>query len=711
MGNQCCGVHDPATLKVKLETYKKIFDSKKINSLKYQKDIEEKEKYNSDYKAYISELNYQLSNIKEQLNISYANKAINQNIINTEEKNNLLNDLEDITNKINEFHNLLENQKTTLKNLENNFSMIQEQFNDIDEKFLKRENVSHKLVENKISTLEKLLEENQELLNKLEDNQRLSDQRQTNIENEIKKMQKITEDKLTKITTEGKDFFEKIYSNQNKSYDLKGSINLNSSMLLGIKDFSLVKKQLKTIYLFREKENLENKYKGPILINKNWHEICYINNEFDLHDITYELKAAGPPNDGTFTSGTYIFEPDVSIDIILFEIDFKQCNDYKHEKHFLHFNIHLKNLESSIIHIKYKESPKKMKLLKEEEEAFRNIHRSKIYGLSEILAGQSAKYILKNESNFEIINFEDEFFIRTNDNEYQWGAQVPKEGKKTRVRMTKKEGVVNYFENVKIRTEDNKSIKNSNLKYPFSYFDGNNETIKSEYIITPRGEINLDNNKKIYDIKFINLNTNIAEFTLKGELMNKCKTDWVINLTNEEIDSLVPEDFKENKFFFNKIAKDIIKDYDAEHKNDVIIVPEMVKIGKWVKNNIKYDLRYAHMNKITAKQTYDNRGGVCDHITKLYNALMYSLGYPVLYAFGFAMINSNKFGINDSHAWSLINVDKKLTRWLPFDATWGIFSGKLPVTHIYKKIGYKGPSLPFDDEADIVDFNVQGNIK
>ena len=167
MGNQCCGEHDMAKLKDKLETYKKIFDSKKINSLKYQKDIEEKEKYNSDYKAYISELNYQLSNIKEQLNISYANKAINQNIINTEEKNNLLNDLEDITNKINEFHNLLENQKTTLKNLENNFSMIQEQFNDIDEKFLKREKVSHKLVENKISTLEKLLEENRELLSKL----------------------------------------------------------------------------------------------------------------------------------------------------------------------------------------------------------------------------------------------------------------------------------------------------------------------------------------------------------------------------------------------------------------------------------------------------------------------------------------------------------------------------------------------------------------
>ena len=54
------------------------------------------------------------------------------------------------------------------------------------------------------------------------------------------------------------------------------------------------------------------------------------------------------------------------------------------------------------------------------------------------------------------------------------------------------------------------------------------------------------------------------------------------------------------------------------------------------------------------------------------------------------MNKKNTFSKNDEHAWSLIKIDGK---WLPFDATWGIFSGKLPVTHVFKKFGLKGPKI------------------
>ena len=43
--------------------------------------------------------------------------------------------------------------------------------------------------------------------------------------------------------------------------------------------------------------------------------------------------------------------------------------------------------------------------------------------------------------------------------------------------------------------------------------------------------------------------------------------------------------------------------------------------------------------------------------------------------------------MEDNHAWSIIKIKGK---WLPFDATWGIFTGKLPVTHVYQKIGNEG---------------------
>ena len=46
----------------------------------------------------------------------------------------------------------------------------------------------------------------------------------------------------------------------------------------------------------------------------------------------------------------------------------------------------------------------------------------------------------------------------------------------------------------------------------------------------------------------------------------------------------------------------------------------------------------------------------------------------------------NYYGEEDGHAWSAIKIDGK---WLPFDAIWGIFSGKLPVSHIFKSLTAK----------------------
>ena len=85
---------------------------------------------------------------------------------------------------------------------------------------------------------------------------------------------------------------------------------------------------------------------------------------------------------------------------------------------------------------------------------------------------------------------------------------------------------------------------------------------------------------------------------------------------------------------------------------------------------------------MTASEILNLKIGVCHHFTKLYNALMYSLGYQVIYVSGFALDKKDTFGKEDAHAWSLIRIDGK---WLPFDATWGIFSGKLPICHVFKQ--------------------------
>ena len=79
--------------------------------------------------------------------------------------------------------------------------------------------------------------------------------------------------------------------------------------------------------------------------------------------------------------------------------------------------------------------------------------------------------------------------------------------------------------------------------------------------------------------------------------------------------------------------------------------------------------------------------GVCYHYTRLSNALLYALGYKVLHVSGYCCDDNNEFYINNLHAFSLIKL--KDNKWYPFDSTWGIFTGKLHVGHVFRMIGNK----------------------
>ena len=119
-------------------------------------------------------------------------------------------------------------------------------------------------------------------------------------------------------------------------------------------------------------------------------------------------------------------------------------------------------------------------------------------------------------------------------------------------------------------------------------------------------------------------------------------------------------------------------------------------------------MEYKGMNDKTATEIYAERKGVCHHITKLFNALMYSLGYQVIYILGYTIDTVKSFSIQDSHAWSLIKIKGK---WLPFDATNGIFSGKLPVTYVFKQIGDKSiEPIQCFDKVEFEQIEVIGNF-
>ena len=157
-----------------------------------------------------------------------------------------------------------------------------------------------------------------------------------------------------------------------------------------------------------------------------------------------------------------------------------------------------------------------------------------------------------------------------------------------------------------------------------------------------------------------------------------------IDLTDEEVLNLMPEQDIKDQDQLKVIAKKIIEDFDKNHKNSEFEFHDFMKIGSWVYQNIKYNYSYSGKQQISALNIYKNKAGVCHHLTRLSNALLYSIGYKVAYMVGYAMYDEeNNFSDNSCHAWSIIKIGNK---WYPFDSTWNLLKGKVPISHVYSNL-------------------------
>jgi len=666
----------------------------------FYKDMKSQKEYISNYKSFLNDLNQELNNYHEQLNISICGQKLEEALSNKKDNAQLLKELDQISFQIKELNSILETQNSELKNLELNYKIIQEKLNFIKLNENKDDINQEKLFSQNNIIISSQLNELEQISKRLQNNKNSYDAKKNEIEQNIKRIQNETKKKVTAAEIKRKNTLKGL--NLDKNSQMNEPLFLKGSMLLSIKDFSKAKDIFSSMYLFNNEK--EENYTKQELLRKNWKEICYIYDEYDIHDINYELKAVGLPENVFFSSCSFGFIMDTDIQILEFEIDGVK-SEYDFEQYSLKFKINLKNLEINKIHMKYKESKLKNKLTKGEIEQ-EKMSKLNYYGIHKILVGQNAKFILNNKSNYEIINFEDEFFIKTNENEYTWGGIVPEGGKRTFVRLSKKEAKYKFYEKYSISSIDNSPINNTTLRIPFGYKGGNNEIVKLDYSSKQTKLIKEDNTLKKTEVQFLNTNSNICEFEIRGELINRCKGEWTCYLTDEEIESLIPEDYKSNNQKFKEISTKIIEDYNKQHKNDLVQIPDVAKVGKWVKNNVKYNINYSGRTEITATDTFNNLEGVCEHFTKLFNALVYSLGYKVIYVSGYAIDKKDFFVKDDGHAWSLIKIGEK---WLPFDATWGIFSGKLPISHVFKSFSGREFKTKGYDSINIGNTIIKGN--
>jgi len=115
----------------------------------------------------------------------------------------------------------------------------------------------------------------------------------------------------------------------------------------------------------------------------------------------------------------------------------------------------------------------------------------------------------------------------------------------------------------------------------------------------------------------------------------------------------------------------------------------MHKIGKWVKNNIEYDLDPSLVfSSKSASWTLKNKKAVCDELTTLFIALNRAMGIPARFVSGYAYTDDPRFRKGwGAHAWAEVYFPSQ--GWVPIDVTYGQL-GDVDLTHIELR---KGPDV------------------
>ena len=689
-------------------------------------DMKAQMNYIGNYRSYINALNEKILSFRQDLGISVIGQQIDFQKASDAKTEKLSKELQAILMKINQITIIASLTKNgTLKKGENILQDIQSKLIEIDS----NKNLSFSYLSNRIESIEDQIEILKDLCKTVEKSKNAVMDKRNDIESKIdqikinfeqfmenykedkkkindaisKKIRKIIRKKSRKILEDiNKDMDDKnaeeneVYNRSKKEgedYDL-----LHGSTLIGINDFGKNMNLFKSTILFDNQNDVEenNSLKAKIL-KKNFNEVCYVYDDYDIHDINYEIKAVGLGGYSFFNNCSHGFYMGKEIEIITLEVNNKKAK-YDYRNYNVSFDINLKNLQTAKVHLKYKEI-KDSESLDPEERENQKLFRQEFYGLNENLAGQMGKYRLILKGTFDIVSFEEEIFMRNESNkrekEYIWGGKIPVGGKRTLVKLSKNEAIWSIKCSTQVASRRG-NLQNTTLSVPMGFVGGNNDIIKLDYSSPQTKDIQVDEERRVYEINYRNTNYSEGDFVINGEIRNRCTGEWEVDLSDKIIeDNMFPED-KRDKKQLEKIARQIIEDFDRNNEDNIHKYLDYAKIGKWVYENIKYDLNYSGRTEMTAIDIYNQGVGVCHHMTRLANALLYSLGYKVIYTHGFACKTSTEFDVDSAHAWSLINVEGK---WFPFDATWDILSGKLPVTHIFQGFFNNSVSLTGTDGA------------
>ena len=384
-------------LEEEFQNYKNIIEE-------LTEDIQNQETFIESYNSFSNQLNSNIINVKNNVKISMNGKPVEENKENEIEKQNILKELQTVSEKVKNFSDIIDKIKDRLKKIERIYGIIQRNFSemnsDIKLKDSLMENIFGGNTEATKIQLEKLKAIIDDLKNRVNsykdlrsDIEKSKEELKTkgeNYKNKIKKAQKnILESFMDLFKKEWGNKYGQIEKFLNLGEDFKGNVNYeihqytsNNNFALSklsdlFKDFNSKKNKnnIKEIKESSESSNEEieedvdssnKEIKEPVeeskivrhaLLNKNWNEVCYIYDDYDIHEVNYELKAVGLPKGSSFNRTSFGFIIGKKIEILEFKIDGKS-SEYNYDYYSLSFDINLHNEQSNKIFIKYKQAEK-----------------------------------------------------------------------------------------------------------------------------------------------------------------------------------------------------------------------------------------------------------------------------------------------------------------------------------------------------------------
>ena len=358
-----------------------------------------------------------------------------------------------------------------------------------------------------------------------------------------------------------------------------------------------------------------------------------------------------------YKSWSYIFDKDSRVNILEAKVlePIKYRSTFGDNKLTIEFDKLFNNKEITL-YIRYQ-------LLNDDKVKY--IRREWAY-LPDFTSGANGSLIVIPLKNMDVYSTNDIFSVDYY-GRYTWSGTIPADGINELFEMTMKQAdwIVSSVVNI-----HNNSGALGNLEVTISknFVGGNNEIIDYK-VSTSQGSndkiIKIDDEK--IKIKFINYQNSDGFVRIDARIRNNYNNFYWLN------DFDINDTLAINNDYLSEYNTLIYKIKQEDTSNN----PVHVKIAKWVYENMNYDESFVGRN-MTSKEVLELKTGVCEHYALLYQDLLRSIGIPAKTVTGISYdFDKSKF---ENHAWVMVNYN---SQWLPIDPTWGIYSGKLPISHIF----------------------------